>query len=192
MGRASVTLRSAGPDDAGSLVELWRDVMRRGTEREQLAELDALLTRIQDAADERVVVAEQDGRVAGAVHLLATTMSAINSEPVVQALSPHVHPQFRGRGIGIALMEAAVAFAEERGIGHVASAASSGSRDSNRFFARLSLAPHAVLRIAPTHGVRQRLTLARPSLSLASQSSNRHIDRVLAMRRVRRGDRVAP
>ena len=43
-------------------------------------------------------------------------------------------------------MEAAVTYAEERGIAHVATAAVSGSRDANRFFARLALGPHAVLR----------------------------------------------
>lgn len=190
MGRASVTLRNARADDVGALLELWRDVMRRGSEQEQTADLLTLLERAGGTADERVVVAEYDGQVAGAVHLQATTMTALNLEPVVQALSPHVHPRFRRRGIGVALMEAAVAFAEERGIAHVASAAPSSSRDSNRFFARLALGPCAVLRVAPTHSVRQRLSLVRPSFGHASQSSNRHIERVLAVRRVRRGERV--
>jgi predicted N-acetyltransferase YhbS len=191
MGRVTVTLRTAGHSDAETLLELWREVMRRGTESEQLADLHAVLTRVAETPDERIVVAEYDGHVAGAVHLEAATISAINAEPVVQALSPHVFPQFRRRGVGIALMEAAVAFAEERGISHVATAASPTSRDANRFFARLALGPQAVLRLAPTHSVRQRLTLARPSHSMASQSSNRHVDRVLAIRRVRRRDRVS-
>ena len=38
-------------------------------------------------------------------------------------------------------MEAAVSYAEELGIGYVATAASSGSRDANRFMARLALGP---------------------------------------------------
>ena len=95
------------------------------------------------------MVAEYDGDVAGAVHLRATTLTPINLEPVVQAISPHVLPDFRRRGVGRALMEAAVAFAEELGIAHIATAAVSGSRDANRFMARLALGPHAILRLAP-------------------------------------------
>ncbi|WP_241901705.1 hypothetical protein [Nocardioides houyundeii] len=74
---------------------------------------------------------------------------------------------------------------------YVATAATSSSRDSNRFFARLAMGPLAVLRVAPTHTVRQRLNALRPARSRVAQSSNRHIDKVLAARRVRRGDRVS-
>ena len=52
----------------------------------------------------------------------------------------------RRRGVGKALVEAAVTWAEELGIGHVATAAASGSREANRFMARLALGPQAVLR----------------------------------------------
>ena len=48
-----------------------------------------------------------------------TTFSPINLEPVVQVVSPHVLPEFRRHGIGSALMQAAVEFAEELGIAHV-------------------------------------------------------------------------
>ena len=71
-----------------------------------------------------MVVAEVDGQVVGAVHLKATTYSPINLEPVVQVVSPHVLPEFRRHGIGSALLQAAVDFAEEVGIGHVGVAVS--------------------------------------------------------------------
>ena len=98
----------------------------------------------------------------------------------MQAISPHVFPQFRRRGIGQALMECAVAFAEEIGIGHITTAASSGSRDANRFMARLALGPHATQRVAPTHAVRAKLTAARPA---TATTNGRHLTRVLAARR---------
>ena len=110
----------------------------------------AVVARIAEDPDERLVVAEYDGRVAGAVHLRATTLTPLNLEPVVQAISPHVFTDFRRHGVGRELMQAAVAFAEERGIAHVATAAVSGDRDANRFMARLALAPAAILRVAPT------------------------------------------
>ena len=73
-------------------------------------------------------------------------------------------PQFRRHGIGQPLMESAVAFAEELGIGHVTTARLRSSRDANRFMARLALGPHATLRIAPTHVVRAKVTAQRPGV----------------------------
>jgi GNAT superfamily N-acetyltransferase len=81
----------------------------------------------------------------------------------------------RRRGIGRALMDAAVTWAEELGIGHVATAALPGSREANRFMARLALGPQAVLRIAPTPAVRAMLTTRNPGA--------RQVTQVLAVRR---------
>ena len=154
MMRSLVSLRTALPSDASVLAELWADVLRRADHAERLADLVKVIEAAAESPDDRLVIAEYDGEVAGAVHLRCTTMSPINLEPLVQAISPHVFPQFRRRGVGRALMEAAVSYAEELGIGYVATAASSGSRDANRFMARLALGPQAVLRVAATPLVR--------------------------------------
>ena len=87
-------------------------------------------------------------------------------------------------------MDAAVTFAEERGIANIAAAAASGSRDGNRFLARLALTPVATLRIAPTTSVRARLMALRPVAS-RNGASSRQLDRVLAARRILRRDRVS-
>lgn len=181
MMRSQVSLRCAVPDDAERLVDVWSDVVRRAERAEQVADMTSVIERVADLLDERLVVAEYDGEVAGAVHLRATTVSPLNLEPVVQAISPHVLPDFRRRGIGRALMEAAVGFADERGIGHVASAASAGSRDANRFMARLALGPQATLRLAPTAVVKAKLTAQRPAV--ARPSGRHHLTHVLAARR---------
>jgi GNAT superfamily N-acetyltransferase len=181
MMRSLVSLRSAVPDDAAELVDVWSEVLRR-TERDgQVADVLSVIERVDELTDERIVVAEYDGRLAGAVHLRATTLSPLNLEPVVQAISPHVLPQYRRHGVGRALMEAAVAFADERGIGHIASAAMSGSRDANRFMARLALGPQATLRIAPTAVVKAKLTAQRPAVS--RPQGRHHLTHVLAARR---------
>jgi GNAT superfamily N-acetyltransferase len=86
-----------------------------------------------------------------------------------------VVPDFRRRGVGKALVESAVTWAEELGIGHVATAASSGSREANRFMARLALGPRAVLRMAPTPAVRAKLAARHPAA--------RQVTQVLAVRR---------
>jgi predicted N-acetyltransferase YhbS len=155
--RTQVSLRLATPDDAPVLAEVWAEVLRRVDHQDQIDDLQRIIARVTPLEDERIVVAEYDGEVAGAVHLRASTLTPINLEPVVQAISPHVLPAFRRRGVGRALMGAAVAFAEERSIAHIATAAVSGSRDANRFMARLALGPHAILRLAPTAMVQAKL-----------------------------------
>lgn len=190
MSRTTVVLRDAVVADVPVLADLWHEVMRRGARTDREEDLHTIIRRTAESPDERLLVAECDGRVAGAVLVRATTMTGINLDPVVQAVSPHVLPEFRRRGVGAMLMEAAVTFAEERGIALVATAALSTSRDSNRFFARLSLGPQAVLRVAPTLTLRQRLTALRPASSRAAHASHRHVDRVLAARRSRRAERV--
>ncbi len=194
---ARVTLRNAVPDDVAFLRELWSDVVRRADPTDQDEDLHTVIGAAGLTDDDRLVVAEYDGQRAGAVYLRATTVSPINLERVVQAVSPHVLPQFRRHGIGSALMEAAVSFAEERGIGHIGAGAASASRDSNRFFARLAMGPHAVLRVATTNAVRLKLTAQRSALSqspFASLGQNkggvRHIERVLAARRGRRREKA--
>ncbi|GAB2878911.1 hypothetical protein GCM10027026_32160 [Myroides odoratimimus subsp. xuanwuensis] len=185
-----MTLRDASPADAAKLAELWADIVRRGDHVERVADLDVLILRADMDPDMRIVVAEYDGQVAGAVHLQATTLSALNLEPVVQALSPQVFPEFRRKGLGRALMEAAVVFAEEKSIPHIATASTSSSRDANRFMARLAFAPQAVLRLAPTSAVRAKLTAQRPAF--ARTTTNRPLGQLLAARRSMRRSQVTP
>ena len=188
MTRSLVSLRPATSADAPYLAELWTDVIRRVGREDQVADVEAVLARVEASTDERIVVAEYDGEFAGAVHLQATTMTALNQEPIVRALSPHVLPRFQRHGIGSALMDTAVSWAEELGIGHVATAAVAGSRDANRFMARIALGPYAVLRVATTHAVRSRLTAHRRP---ATSTGGRQLTQVLAARRSLRRSRAA-
>lgn len=178
-----MSLRTAVVADAPVLAELWAEVLRRVDHREQVTDLEAVIERVSGALDERLVVAEYDGEVAGAVHLRATTISPINLELVVQAISPHVFPQYRRHGIGRALMESAAVFAEERGIGHVATAAVAGAREANRFMARLGLGPHALLRLAPTAVLRAKLGVQSPVIGRTTARGGRQLTHVLAARR---------
>jgi len=189
MMRSLVSLRDAVPEDAEALTELWAGTLRRCEHTDQVADIVSIIERIRSVDDERLVVADYDGELAGAVHLRATTVTPINLEPVVQTISPHVFPHFRRHGVGRALMESAVAFAEERGISLIASAAASGSRDANRFMARLSLGPYAVLRVASTHAVKSRLSAQRP---VAARNGGRQLTQVLAARRSLRRSEPTP
>ncbi|WP_227463515.1 GNAT family N-acetyltransferase [Nocardioides lijunqiniae] len=186
MSRSLVSLRCAELSDAPSLAELWCDGLRRADPHEQVADLELVIKGATASPEQRMLVAEYDGALAGAILLRVATLSAINLEQIVQAISPHVFPQYRRHGIGRALMESAVAFAEELGIAHVATAATSGSRDANRFMARLALGPYATLRLAPTVAVRAKLTAQRPVLP----GNGRQRTRLLAARRSMRRSQV--
>ena len=189
--RSLISLRSAVPGDAVVLAELWAEVLRRVDREEQVKDIEAVISRVEGLESERLVVAEYDGHVAGAVHLRATTATPVNLEPVVQAISPHVFPAYRRHGVGRVLMEAAVAFAEERGIDHVASAAVAGSRDANRFMARLALGPYAILRLAPTHVIKSKLSAQGPVTGRTNgRSGGRQLTSVLAARRSQRRSRA--
>lgn len=187
MMRTQVMLRCAVLTDAPFLATLWADALRRADRQDQIADLEVIIKNATQSPEERLVVAEYDGSPAGAVYLRMTTLSSINLEPTVQALSPHVLPEYRRHGVGRTLMEAAVTFAEELGVGHLATAAASSSRDGNRFMARLALGPQAVLRVAPTHAVRARLAAQRPRVG-----GGRQLGQVLAARRSLKRSQAAP
>ncbi len=184
MSRMPVSVRTAEPSDVMVLRELWSDILRKGGLDEQLADVGRVVATSCERDDVCVVVAEIDGEVAGAVYLEASTFTPLNLEPAVLAISPHVLQQYRRKGVGSALMEAACRFADQHGINHVQTAAAAESRDANRFMARLSFAPQAMLRAATTSSVRARLPKARQVTQAAT--SKQRIDRVLAARRHRR------
>lgn len=188
--RTAVVLRDAVTQDAEVLTTVWAGVLRRGDAGQQVDDVRQVIAAAAEDPESRLVVAEYDGQVAGAVYLRASTVTPINLEPVVLVLSPHVLPEFRRRGVGRALMESAVSWAEERGIGHMATATTFGAREANRFMARLAFAQQAVLRIATTSAIRAKVS--------PQARGSRQRSQVLAARRSQRqrgsaaGDPVVP
>ena len=180
MTRSLVSLRCALPSDAHVLAEIWGTCSAGPSPRTRSRTCWTIIETAAASEHERLVVAEYDGEVAGAVHLRVTTLTPINLERTVQAVSPHVLPHYRRRGVGRALMDAAVSYAEELGVSNVATAVAAGSRDSNRFMARLALGPRAVLRVASTPMVRAKLTAQTPAVH---RSGGRQLPQVLAARR---------
>jgi GNAT superfamily N-acetyltransferase len=181
MSRSLVTMREATLADVEELAALWHPFLRRGPAEEPLNDIATAIDGVVDRPGERLVIAEYDGEFAGAVFLKATAYSPVNSELVLQVHNLAVVAHHRRHGIGKALLESAVTWAEELGIGHVATAAASGSREANRFMARLALGPQAVLRVAPTCAVRAKLS--------SRQTTGRQVTQVLAARRSQRSSR---
>lgn len=178
MSRYSLTTRIANREDAPMLVELWSDAVRRADPSEQVADLELVIKGAAASPEQRLVVVEQDGELAGAVFLRITTLSPLNLEPCVQSIHPRVFDHHRRNGVGHALVEAATSFAEENGILHVVAAVPHSSREANRFMARLGLAPVVMFRIAPTTLLRSRIS---PQRAVFGADSGR--TKVLAARR---------
>lgn len=95
----------------------------------------------------------------GMALLTVATANALLDLPAVHISHAVVSHRHRRRGAGKALVAAAAAFAEERGIEQLIISVHPGSRDAARFFARLGFAPLAVRRTAPVSLVRRRLAL---------------------------------
>src|SRR4051794_38978072 len=183
MSRQPVSMRQATIGDVAFLVELWGDMLRRADRQEQVTDLELIVKEAAESAERRLVVAEYDGEPAGAVLLRVTPMTPLNLEPTVQALAPHVTPSFRGKGIGSVLMEAAVLWAEDLGVATITTAADSSSRSGNRFMARLSLRPQAILRASATPLVRAKLTSLQPASARITDRTAPRRHRLLAARR---------
>ncbi|MGN6132709.1 MAG: GNAT family N-acetyltransferase, partial [Nocardioidaceae bacterium] len=181
MSRTPVHVRDATPDDASALLEIWSGLART-CDRESVApqaEAAAAVARCAAESDRRMVVAVLEDQVVGAAQLLRAPISPIHSEMAVHVVHLQVREKWRRHGVGRALMEAAVCWAEEKDTVHVMAAASGASRDANRFMARLALAPVATVRVVPTSLLRSRVT---PPVA----GGGRSVPRVLAARRSQR------
>jgi GNAT superfamily N-acetyltransferase len=184
--RSAVTVRDADLED----VEALRFVMAGSAGPivdETPGEADSAVARIGADPDQRLLVALLDGQVVGAAHVVRAPVSPLQSAQAVHVLHLHVLDECRRRGVGTALMEATVSWAEEKDTAHVVAAANVGSRDANRFMARLGLSQLAVVRAAPVAALRAKLPVGAPAVCLDNRISNRQstrtVGQVLARRR---------
>lgn len=180
MSRVNMRVRPADPADIPALVELTRstdlvsgtfsgralldDRVEHLTERfaDILREGErVLLVAVDDsaggAAGAGVGAADQ---ILGLLVALPDAIGAIDLTPVLHVTHLIVAPKQRRHGVGRTLLAAAVHLAEERGIERVLATAASGSREGNRYLARLGFAPLVVHRIASTGVLRRSLGIS--------------------------------
>lgn len=183
MSRSPVVIREAVPEDVPGL----RQVMTTGP----LTELDhsrpreaaAAVARTAADPDQRLLVAAQGTVVVGAVLLVRAPLTPLHADAALHVLHLHVREDARRHGIGRALMEAAVSWAEEKDIEFVLAAAPVGSRDANRFLARLGLGQVAMVRGAGVAALRAKLPVEPPAAARVGNRSHHNVGQVLARRR---------
>lgn len=169
MAWTSVRVRPATVDDLPVLLgfaEELRDQLgpaadakrARGAQNGSRPGLEArYLEALADPDRHLVLAVTDDGEALGMALFSVAPANALLDTPALHVSHAVVADRHRRRGAGKALVGAAAAFADERGLDQIIVSVHPGSRDANRFFARLGFAPLAVRRVAPVAVVRRRL-----------------------------------
>jgi GNAT superfamily N-acetyltransferase len=163
--RVNVRVRPAIEDDIPALATFVRslDTSTGQTSGKPLSELgeDHLGQRFGAviADDERVllVAAEESGSIVGFLSARRDEIGAFDLTPVLHIAHLLVAPGHRRRGIGRTLIAAAVNLAEDHGVEHMLATVPAGSREGNRYLARIGFAPLVVHRVAATSALRRSL-----------------------------------
>jgi GNAT superfamily N-acetyltransferase len=113
----------------GALVEHKEDPDRT-------AAYESALSEIQESAGCDVLVAELDGTVVGMCQLTVFRQFQAVGGRCAEIESMHVHPQWRGRGIGGRLVEEAVARAAASGCYRIQLTSNKARADAHRFYER--------------------------------------------------------
>jgi len=95
---------------------------------------------MQSDPDNRVYVAESDGRIAGTFQLTFIRHLMRSGTPVAQIEAVRVEPGLRNRGVGARMMRWAIERARERGCSRVQLTSDKRRGDAHRFYQRLGFA----------------------------------------------------
>jgi ribosomal protein S18 acetylase RimI-like enzyme len=163
--RVNVRVRPATEDDVAALVALVQiiDTSTGPFSGKPLQDpsdehLASRFREIVQQTDRTLLIAADDaGSVVGMLAARSDEVGAIDLTPVLHVTHLMVAPGHRRRGIGRSLLAAAVHLADDAGVEHVLATAAAGSREGNRYLARIGFAPLVVHRIAPTATLRRSL-----------------------------------
>lgn len=168
MPRAQVTVRDAGPGDLAAVVALagsFRDVLtgpRRAGTSARATPQERYADALADPGRRLVLAVDGEDQALGMALLTPAPVTSLLDAPALHVTHLVVADRHRRRGAGRALLAAAAARAEELGLEQVVVSVAPGSREANRFYARLGFAPLVLLRAAPTASLRRRLSAATP------------------------------
>lgn len=183
MSRGALEIRDARPDDVGALLRLWEQwgIGVGQAPRPETGEAASALAHVGADADERLLVGEVGGEVVCCLHLRRGPMTPLHTEMVLHTSYLLVAPGHRKHGYAHALLETAVAWAEEKQVETI-TAFTSSDRENNRFLARLGLVDVATIRATTTSALRHRLT---PTQLRGTPTRMRVLAQRRSMRRLR-------
>ncbi|WP_273502515.1 GNAT family N-acetyltransferase [Paracoccus sphaerophysae] len=134
--------REATRVDVPAVVALLADdVLGHGRESADLAPYLAAFDAMQDEGGNRLIVAEQDGRIVARYQLTLISGLSLTATRRAHVEGVRVAADLRGRGLGAALMADAEARARTAG-GQLIQLVTNATRtDAHRFYARLGFTP---------------------------------------------------
>jgi GNAT superfamily N-acetyltransferase len=177
--RPSVLTRTANKDDLSVLLLLWDELREVGGRAERAVnpitavDVGSCMLALLDDPGYRVVLAFVSDVPAGMAIMRVTSPDPLSGNQLVYVAHLVVSRPNRHKGVGHALLSAAVDYASARQVDHVSVAVYPSLRETNRFYARLGFAPAAVHRIAPVSVLRRRLGTDRGGSLLADSVRRR-------------------
>ncbi len=193
MARPTVLTRAATRQDLPVLLSLWDELRETGGRTARavspvpVADLRGRLNELLDDPTCRVVLSCADDVPAGMAIMRIARPDPLSENQLVYIPHLVVSRTNRHQGVGHALIAAAVDYATELHVDHVAVGVYPSFRDTNRFFARLGFAPVAVQRIAPVAALRRRLGSDRSAPMLGDAMRRRtRLVRPVPVQRARR------
>ena len=189
--RIGVQVRGALPGDLDSLVALVLTARQEAGVGSQLCTDDADRLRDQlgtllGVEGGRILLAQLDGEPAGMVLARIVGPGPFTDVIAMDIEAVYVHPDARRRGLGRALLLAAVTVAEEAQATELYSSPLPGARGMQRFLARIGFAPAASHRAVSTAVLQRRLAQDH------APGTTRKLEDLIARRRhVREARRIA-
>ncbi|HVU61142.1 MAG TPA: GNAT family N-acetyltransferase [Mycobacteriales bacterium] len=150
-------------EDIPVLVDLWDELRQIGGRSERannpVSAIDVRerLTAVLSSPSYRILLATFADVPAGMAVLQTTRPDPFADAKVLNVAHLVVSRSAQHKGVGHALLKAAVDFATEKRLDQVSVSIYPSLREANRFFARLGFAPAATRRVAPVSLLRRRL-----------------------------------
>ncbi len=188
--RSGIEVGAVRPEDVEGVVELcarareetWAGAQVCSGDAGTIARHVGALTAMPGAT---VLTARADGRAVGLLLGRLIGPNVFTDEVNLTVEVVYVEPRHRRRGVGHALMQAAVELALAAGAENVYAAPIPGARGVQRFFVRLGFAPAASHRVIAAAALNRRL-----AAESARRVAGRGVDEVIARRRQSRGEGV--
>ena len=161
----AITVRDIAVDDLPALMPLWEEIQADNAG----LDVSALISRIELAESEnfRLLVAWDGDDAVGITMVTMADVGTWTELSAVQLSGLHVLAKARHRGVGKALLNAALVCADNWGCANLVVTVPPASREANRFFARLGFAPIATKRIVDTEALRRVIATEHRGLSAA-------------------------
>jgi len=172
--RTNVRVRRADAADAPELARLARRLdlslgtfSGRGLANDSAEHLTRRFAELIADGQCVLLTAVDDSGIVGLLAARRYELGTIEATPTLHVSHLLVDPAVRRKGVGRTLLAAAVSVAEDSGFDRVLATAGSGSREANRYLARLGFAPLVLARIASTSTLRRSLGITESAQHLA-------------------------